>query len=158
MKKMFCFFLSLFIVFIFISCKNENINNDVSVSLDVASQDISNKNSQPIEVKGYPIQVTIKMLNKSKKQNFGYYVHIFQKENGNGIKYYYQGSTAFFDNQITSIPVWLGRSGTIDLDKTFEIYAVVNKDQSYEKDFHNVKEFDELPNPPVALLNVKRKN
>ncbi|HNR88530.1 MAG TPA: hypothetical protein PKM65_09345 [Spirochaetota bacterium] len=135
---------------------NSNISADnISIIMGVVPKNVL-KNSQPIEVEGYPIEISLRMQSRNTRRILGYYVHILQRESGSGIQYYYQGSTAFFDNLITNIPVWLGRAGTIDLNKTFEIYAIVNKDHAYEKNIHGVKVFEKLSSPPVAMITVKR--
>ena len=106
-------------------------------------------------VVGWPIKIQITMHERAKKQ-YGYYVHIFQKESGAGVQYFYQGSTAFFHDQKAVLPVWLGREGAIDRDKYFEIIATVNKTEQYEKDTRGIREFTELPGAAIAVLNVQR--
>lgn len=153
-KIFFTLVLSILIVSFAHSCNGDNLPVGAKVVLSIEDEFIANQNTESIDVKGYPIRVVIQT--NSNDPALGYYVHIFQKESGAGQKYYYQGSAGFFQEYQSVVPIWLGRGGSIDLGKNFDIYAVVNKEEHYEKDSDGVAEFRSLPNPPITAINVRR--
>ena len=140
-----------------ISCNNDHSHlKHASVNIDISKKNIASSKGPISEVKGWPIQVIISMNNESQNKLVGYYVHILQIESGVGLKYYYQGSTGFFNKSKTILPVWLGRPGEIDLGKTFQIIAIINKDDPYKKDRDGIRVFTKLPSPAVSQITVKR--
>jgi len=129
--------------------------NAFQIRLNIPQEFINNSNSNPIEVNGYSLNINVDMRNDLEQNISGYYVHILQIESGVGVDYYYQGSTHFMNEQRAVIPVYLGRSGTIDLNKNYQIVAIINQTPSYRK-INDVKRFSQLPDKPKAVLTVKR--
>ena len=141
--------------------RQQEIENIVT-NLKVLEGDIKNKNANPIEVKARLNKDQVPLLkvelsmgeNKQTGKNIGgYNLHILQRESGFGTKYYYQGSTTFIPDQTTDVDVALGSKN--DINKTYEILVVANKDSSYQKT-NGVKTFEVPPGPVLAGLVVKR--
>lgn len=141
--------------------RQQEIENIVT-NLKVLEGDIKNKNANPIEVKARLNKDQVPLLkvelsmgeNKQTGKNIGgYNLHILQRESGFGTKYYYQGSTTFIPDQTTDVDVALGSKN--DINKTYEILVVANKDSSYKKT-NGVKTFEVPPGPVLAGLVVKR--
>ncbi len=147
--------LSIMLVIFTSSCgANQDIPDVFNVTLSVKADNIANKSASPIEVTGNPVFIEVSMSTKDDSPGAGFYVHLIQKESGAGIKYYYQGSTGFFNKSTNSIPVWLG--GETGTNKYYQIYGIVSRTEQYEKNSKGIKEFDTLPGNPVSMLNVKR--
>ena len=145
--------LSIACVYALTGC-SENGPNNFDVVLGVRADQITNKETSPIEVSGYPIFIEVSMKTKDDSPAAGFYVHLIQKESGAGVKYYYQNSTGFFNKTSNLLPVWLG--GESDINKYYQVYAIVNDIEQYETDARGIKEFSKLPDTPVSILNLKR--
>jgi len=148
--RIFCYtlFLCLF-AFSFSSCdKKDEVSqsaNSLQVGLSVNSQ-----NGSSNQAAGYPIMIDASISGSLKGDNL--YLHLFQRE-VNGSDYYYQSSTMIFNGGSASLPVWAGAE--TDINKHFEIYAVVNNQESYKK-VNDVYKVSGLPNQVKARINVYR--
>jgi hypothetical protein len=142
-------------VFFLAGCGDRGASPDLfDIKLSVKVDQVTNCNASPVEVSGYPVFVEVTMKTKNDSSGAGFYVHLIQKESGAGIKYYYQGSTGFFNKTSNSIPVWLGSDS--DINKCYQIYAIVNNTEQFEKNTNGIKTFNKLPGTPVSILNLKR--
>lgn len=126
---------------------------EMSVTLSIGDTYLTNAKANPLEVGGYPVNVTVTMKEDGPRRS-GYYVHLFQMEVGAGVKYYYQGSTPFIAGSAVALPVWLGSNS--DISKNYMIYVVLNKKDRYEKDQRGIASFDKLPGEPIAFLQLLR--
>lgn len=157
LKKVIIFIvLSLLSVILFSCSTSDDVSKRIKVKLSISTESIKSTKSEIIEVGGYPVKLIVKTSLIGDKKPKGYYVHVLQQESGSGIKYYYQGSIAVFDNNSSVVPIWPGGKGTIDLNKTFQVVAIVNKTESYEKNSYGVRVFNKLSSAPIANLLIKR--
>jgi len=151
--RRFIFSIFFLIFSLSISCKEPDVPGTMGVELAIDKSYIINSNSQPIEVKGDPIEIVIKCIDSAIQINRGYYVHIFQKNIVDN-KYFYMGTIGFFKENVSKMRVWLGASQGIN--QTFEVFAIINKTASYVKDESGIKIFNKLPGNIFGLITIKR--
>jgi len=127
----------------------QGIWSPVDVSLILSVNENNVRSTHPLEVAGYPIELEIEMQGKGK----GAYIHIFHKENIAGSdRYYYQDSTPFFHNTRSIMEIWLGDEKE-GIGISYQVVALANRTKSYEP---YPETYSELPDDPVATLNMKR--
>jgi len=134
-------------MFILFSCSNKQVNLGNMVFDATMDINYGYFNS----AKGYPIQLKIKSIGNHQESD-NIYLHIFHRETGQNA-YYYQSSAGILPDDTYNLDVWLGGKG--DINKSYEVYLIVNKKDSYPKS-GGIYKTNKLPAKIVKKINVVR--
>lgn len=129
-----------------IACKDiqKDVDN-VLVTLSVSKQSGDENNA-----KGWPVYMHLKIGGTQPSTSL--YVHVFQRiSNG---EYYYQSSAAVSVNAEYDLPAYLGTLS--DINRDYEVYAIVNDDKDYPKDSDGIYRVNSLPKYQKAGILVRR--